>query len=116
MFGIFIDIVKAMTVDAWEGLKYRRYLRKSIRQANRIIDEHGLIGGFLRQFESVIASGLTDEDAQYLLDDFVNVVMPALTEDNRIEMDEDWETLCLYCKQYNVEWGTLWSNESEVKV
>ena len=104
MFRLLIDILKAMTVDAWDGFKYRRYVRKSIRKADEMVDKYGIIGAFLKQFEEVLGSGITDENARYLLDDFVNVVIPLVKENHRVEMDEDWETLCSYCAKYEVVW------------
>ena len=63
-----------------------------------------MLGAFLKQFEEVLGSGITDENARYLLDDFVNVVIPLVKENHRVEMDEDWETLCSYCAKYEVVW------------
>tara|TARA_A100000172_G_scaffold55488_2_gene35592 strand:+ start:449 stop:766 length:318 start_codon:yes stop_codon:yes gene_type:complete len=104
MYKLVIDLIKAFTKDAWLSFRERRYIRKVTKHSDKLIAELGVIGAFIHQFEKALAHNLTDENAAELLDDFVNVVLPILKEHDRIEMDEDWETLCLYCKKYNVEW------------
>ncbi len=104
VFKLFADLFLALTKDAWVSFRERRYIRRVTKHSDKLIAEHGIIGAFIMQFEKALAHDLTDENAAHLLDDFVNVVLPILKQHERIEMDEDWETLCSYCKKYNVEW------------
>jgi hypothetical protein len=104
MYKLLIDLIKAFTKDAWLSFRERRYIRRVTRHSDKLIAELGVIGAFIHQFEKALAHNLTDENAADLLDDFVNVVLPIIKQQERIEMDDDWETLRLYCKQYGVEW------------
>ena len=105
MFKLLADLFLALTKDAWVSFTERRYIRRVTKHSDKLIAEYGLIGAFIHQFEKALAHDLTDENAAYLLNDFVNVVLPVLKQQERIEMHEDWETLCSYCKKYDVEWG-----------
>ncbi len=107
MFKIIIDILKAITVDAWKGFKERRFVRKIEKYTDDLVEKYGLLGAFVYQFESAIAGNISDEGAKYILDDFVNNALPILKHQYRIDMDEDWQTLVNYCEHYDVIWDSV---------
>tara|TARA_R100000008_G_C3563257_1_gene157525 strand:- start:515 stop:868 length:354 start_codon:yes stop_codon:yes gene_type:complete len=104
MIKLLIDIFKSLTIDAWGSFKERRYYRKVEKQSVDLIDKYGVIGAFIKSFESALSMDLQDNGARYLLDDFVNFVLPQVRDEYRIEMDEDWEVLVRYCEHYGVDW------------
>ena len=102
MFKLILDMLKAVTIDAWKGFTERRFVRKIEKYTDDLVNKYGLLGACVYQFESAIAGNISDEGARYILDDFVNSALPILKHEYRIDMDEDWQTLVNYCEHYDV--------------
>jgi len=106
MIKIIIDLLKAITVDAWDGFRERRFHRKIEKYTDKLVDKYGLLGAFVYQFESAIAGNISEENAKFILDDFVNSVLPILQGEYRVEMDDNWQTIADYCEHYDVIWDS----------